>query len=212
MLQFSGSPKTWYGRFDILIGHNKIPCSDVEKDEGKQRSEEPSTEEQSISELNGMSQIEVKTTPLQDSRSQLLAECITCSFLRKKYSAKVNLVPSIGVSKSSIQFYFYDCQNDVFLQSPELPLYEDKNEGDYRLKLFTIMATWLVLNYNFLMTGITENMKSERFGFHTIGACLEFYRKDLEYGHVTPVRPSQFTPWFDSHRTFSCIQSDMVRY
>ena len=211
MLQFSGSPKTWYGRFDILIGHNKVPCSDVAKNEGKPRLEDPSavepstsTEEQSTSKQNGMSQ----TTPLLNSRSQLIAQCITSSFLQRKYSPKVTLFPSIAVTKSTIQFYFYDCQNDVFLQSPELPLF---NADNYSLKLTTIMATWLVLNYNFLMSGITERMKSEKFGFHAIGASLELYQKDLKYVHVTPTKLPEYKPWFEGPSSWYSTQGDEKR-
>jgi hypothetical protein len=49
----------------------------------------------------------------------------------------------------------------------------------------TIIATWLVLNYPYLMSNVTPRMKSEKkFGFHSfVGPNnLKLFQNDIEMG------------------------------
>uniref|UniRef100_K1QJP2 Uncharacterized protein n=1 Tax=Magallana gigas TaxID=29159 RepID=K1QJP2_MAGGI len=151
-----GNPKTWYGRFNIFIG--KFAHEESCEESNKQRCDEidigatvvptpenPDTDDESLSN-DGPSQTEVKTDGLNNHLSHLFSQTIVLSFYQKKCNPALNIVPLIGVSKTHIQFHFYDSEKDVYLASKQMPLFY-KNKT---LQIPTVIATWLVLNYKHL--------------------------------------------------------------
>ena len=183
---FVGNPKTWCGRFDILIGRDISPDVGATVLHAELVDEMPSDEESLAEDL---SQIEVKSDELQKYLSQLISETVVFSFYQKKQFPSLSLVPSIGVSKSHIQFHFYDSEKDVYFISQEMPLfYKDRS-----LHLTTVLAIWLVLNYRYFLSEATEEMTSEgKFGFHAqVSETLHLYKQKIELG-MSSIKPQTF--------------------
>ncbi|XP_078319131.1 uncharacterized protein LOC111118743 [Crassostrea virginica] len=181
-----GNPKTWCGRFDILIGNNISPDVGATVLHAELVDETPSDDESLAEDL---SQIEVMSDELQKNLSQLISETVVFSFYQKKQFPSLSLVPSIGVSKSHIQFHFYDADKDVYFISQEMPLfYKDKS-----LHLTTVLAIWLVLNYRCFLSEATEEMTSEgKFGFHAqVSETLHLYKHKIELG-MSSIKPQTF--------------------
>ena len=203
----TGNSKTWYGGFDILIGklvhegsHVKSKKQKCEFDVGVTVVPESSDTDSSgeDSDNNGLSQTEVKADDLNNHLSQLFSQTIVFSFYEKKCNPALNIVPSIGVSKTHIQFHFYDSQKDIYLASKEMPLFY-KNKT---LQIPTVIATWLVLNYKHLSSGVTKNIENEgKFGFHSqiFSESLHLYQNDVEMG-IT-VQPETFLLSADCYAT-----------
>lgn len=130
---------------------------------------------------SGSSQAEIKLSPLNAHMPQLHSQTIVFSFYQKKCHSDLNLIPFMGVSRNHIQFHFYDSKEDIYLLSREMPLFY----ADKTLNMSTVIATWLVLNYQYLMSGVTAKMKSEKkFGFHSsVGPkYLKLFQNDIEMG------------------------------
>lgn len=190
---FSGNPHTWYGRIDVLLGNypfgkgkskderqGEVAASEVQEDVEPPKD---SLDDLSILDdpLNGSSQVEIKLSPFNAHMSQLHSQTIVFSFYQKKCHPDLHLIPSMGVSRNRIQFHFYNSVEDVYLLSREIPLFY----ADKTLNISTVIATWLVLNYQYLMSGVTAKMKSEKkFGFHSfVGPkYLKLFQKEIEMG------------------------------
>jgi hypothetical protein len=129
-----------------------------------------------------LSQIEVKCDELQTHLSRIISQTIVFSFHQKKHFKFLNLVPSIAVCKRSIQFHFYDAENDLYFVNDEMPLFDV--DGD--LLLTTVIATWLVLNYRIFVPKATEGMLKEgKFGFHSYAQdSLILYQNDITMGNI----------------------------
>lgn len=95
-------------------------------------------------------------TSLESSREQIMAQCIVFSFLQKKlHPDYVNhLIPSIGIARDRLVVFYYDCDNDVLLESSEMPFI--MSQGG--LVKSTFLALWLVLNFKYFCSGITKGM------------------------------------------------------
>lgn len=104
---------------------------------------------------NGFSD-EGTETSLELSREQIMAQCIVFSFLQKKlHPDYVNhLIPSIGIARDRLVVFFYDCDNDVLLESSEMPFITSQGG----LVKSTFLALWLVLNFKYFCSGITKGM------------------------------------------------------
>ena len=153
LVLFSGCEKGWHGSVDILL--ENLPVQVFKS----AMQDDPSE--------SSVSSIEVKSsTHFSDiDESQLIAQTIVFSFLQHKYNkAELEnfLVPAIGISTSHIYVNLYDCENDVFLTS------EKKLQFLAGGELFPekVVLLWLALNYRDFCTGITEEMKSFKAGFH----------------------------------------------
>ncbi|XP_048727651.1 uncharacterized protein LOC125645834 isoform X2 [Ostrea edulis] len=187
-----GNPHTWYGQFGVLLGNYP---SDKGKSEAHRQGEvaasevqEADPQESSSDDLlicddswSGSSQAEIKLSPLNAHMPQLHSQTIVFSFYQKKCHSDLNLIPFMGVSRNHIQFHFYDSKEDIYLLSREMPLFY----ADKTLNMSTVIATWLVLNYQYLMSGVTAKMKSEKkFGFHSsVGPkYLKLFQNDIEMG------------------------------
>lgn len=86
------------------------------------------------------------------------------------------MIPSIGISKDKLVVYFYDCINDVLLESSEMPFLTAQGA----LVKSTIVALWLVLNFKYFCCGITKGMKESGFksGFvQIVQEKLKYYNE-----------------------------------
>lgn len=212
-----GNPKTWYGRFNIFIGKFAHEGSFEESKEQKcdeidigatvvPTPENPDTDDESLSN-DGPSQTEVKTDGLNNHLSHLFSQTIVLSFYQKKCNPALNIVPLIGVSKTHIQFHFYDSEKDIYLASKQMPLFY-KNKT---LQIPTVIATWLVLNYKHLSSGVTRNIENNgKFGFHSqiLPESLPLYQNDIEVGHT--VEPKTFLLNADYHATLVLRKEDKM--
>lgn len=99
---------------------------------------------------------EAETVDLKTDREQIIAQSIVSSFYQKRINPDYtnHMIPSIGILKDKIVVYFYDCINDVLLESSEMPYLTA--QGD--LVKTTIVALWLVLNFKYFCSGITKGM------------------------------------------------------
>lgn len=104
---------------------------------------------------------EAEIVDLKTEREQIIAQSIVSSFyhtmIYPDYSN--HLIPSIGISKDKIVVYFYDCINDVLLESSEMPFLTEQGA----LVKTTIVALWLVLNFKYFCCGITKGMEESDF-------------------------------------------------
>lgn len=130
-----------------------------------------------------VSSVEIKDSEFFSAKNeeQLKAQTIVFSFLQKKFNRdklKNCLVPGIGISSERLYIYFYDSEHDVLISS------------DYKLDMFrrkrklideVVVLLWLTLNYRYLCTGITEEMKGFRaVFFQKAGPLLDAYRDNVD--------------------------------
>ncbi|KAK3084628.1 hypothetical protein FSP39_016549 [Pinctada imbricata] len=176
-----GNPKTYYGRLDVIVGRferKAVKAGAVGACEVHDTDSSDVIDEQD--DLVDASNVEVKVSTLSSHMSQLLSQAIVFSFYLHKCNSEATFVPTIGISKESIQVHFYDSERDIYLMSREMRLFK---RGTKELHLPTIVALWLVLNYSDLMTEATcEMQQEERFGFHTFSgqSTLQRYKRDIK--------------------------------
>lgn len=216
----AGNPKTWYGRFNIFIGKFAHEGTCEESKEQKcdeidigatvvptpEKPDTDSSDDESLSN-DEPSQTEVKTDGLNNHLSHLFSQTIVFSFYQKKCNPALNIVPLIGVSKTHIQFHFYDSEKDIYLASKQMPLFY-KNKT---LQIPTVIATWLVLNYKHLSSGVTRNIEKDgKFGFHCqiMPESLHLYQNNIEMGHT--VEPETFLLNADYHATLVLRKDDKM--
>lgn len=137
-----GSPEVWHGNVDAMMD---ISIKFVK-------------EEACTSDGYGN---EAKIADLKTDREQIIAQSIVSSFYQKRINPDYtdHMIPSIGISKDKIVVYFYDCINDVLLESSEMPFLTAQGA----LVKSTIVALWLVLNFKYFCSGITKGMKESGF-------------------------------------------------
>ena len=63
------------------------------------------------------------------------------------------------MSKKQVAFCFYDCENDILLETPLINL----TMQTQMLDKSTIVKLWRVLNYKYLCSGVLEEMKKADF-------------------------------------------------
>lgn len=107
---------------------------------------------------------EAEIVDLKTDREQIIAQSIVSSFYQKRVNPDYtnHMIPSIGISKDKIVVYFYDCINDVLLESSEMPYLTAQGTQGALVKT-TIVALWLVLNFKYVCSGITKGMKESGF-------------------------------------------------
>lgn len=66
---------------------------------------------------------EAEIVDLKTDREQIIAQSIVSSFYQKRINPDYtnHMIPSIGILKDKIVVYFYDCINDVLIESYEMP-------------------------------------------------------------------------------------------
>ena len=143
----------WHGNVDIIMGpHSEILVH---------ASGDPSDADDEDS----LSSFEVEDdSTLSDNIPQIISETIVFAFLKKKENPSFDnyLIPTAGVSKRDILFYFYDPEYDILLESAPFKLFESTCESGI-ISYPTILALWFVLNYKTFCTGITEAMLERNF-------------------------------------------------
>nr|XP_022307430.1 uncharacterized protein LOC111113434 isoform X2 [Crassostrea virginica]XP_022307431.1 uncharacterized protein LOC111113434 isoform X2 [Crassostrea virginica] len=160
-----GSPPVWHGHLDVMM--------DISVKFAEEEADSPGG-------YGNHSSDEVKLMDLKTSREQIIAQSIVFSFYQKRVNPDYanHLIPSIGISKEKIVVYFYDCINDVLLESPEMPYIS----ADGAFVKPTIVALWLVLNFKYFCSGITKGIKE--LGF-TSGFVQIVQEKLKYYNEVT---------------------------
>jgi hypothetical protein len=172
----SGNKDVWHGTLDVMLESCDIGVGFTSKPEDKSPGERAS--------------VEIKCNDLGSvsTRDQALAKTITFSFLQKqRHSLTMDhyLIPCILASSTEVQYFFYDCNNDILLQSRKYPLFistGDKLELSYQ----TILSTWLVLNYKYLCSGPTKYiLDAPKAGFPKFaGPALKVYKSNLKFQNV----------------------------
>ncbi|XP_033760037.1 uncharacterized protein LOC117342136 [Pecten maximus] len=168
-----GEPSVWHGCPNIILSHGEeqvpvLVSGDTEISQGSKSS------------------VEVKSKHLNynEVKHQMIAQAITFSFLQKKRfpSSKNSLVPAIGVSPKEVIFFFYDCKEDVLMQSVKMPLRSGKG-----VRYSTLIAIWLAVNYKYLGSGLTGNLQTapKSHFFSLAKEVLHVYRNDLSMGGVS---------------------------
>ena len=117
--------------------------------------------------------------------NQIMSQAIVFSFLQQKLHPKlqVSLVPTIGISAKELLIYFYDCKNDILLQSIGGFNFQTT---DPVVRTHTILVMWLVVNYKYLCDGFVETLKQAPKAnfFEVSGDKLELYRQKVFCGDV----------------------------
>ena len=120
-----------------------------------------------VDSISDSSSIEVKACtgnkPVEKAKEQILAETIVFSFLQKNESPELDhyLIPTLGFSTEFVKVCLYDCEHDVLLETRDLKLSDSSGITPH----ITIIV-WSVLNYKYLCTGLREEMKVYKSGFH----------------------------------------------
>ncbi|XP_033748875.1 uncharacterized protein LOC117333606 [Pecten maximus] len=165
----AGNEEVWHGSLDIIINDDVIVVKPLENTDGN------SLEERKPASL--------KNNP------QIIAETIVFSFLQKQRHSEDDhyLFPCIGVTGKDLVFFFYDSDNDVLLESSPIPLLVEDSGGEFRINFVAVLASWLVINYKYLCSGLTESMLStdKKAGFFShAGSMLDIYEYSLKLGNV----------------------------
>ncbi|XP_069106187.1 uncharacterized protein [Argopecten irradians] len=179
-----GNEEVWHGSLDIIINNDLV----VEPVDGI-KPESP----------GGKSPVEVKLKPGSlKSNPQIIAETIVFSFLQKQRHSENDhfLFPCIGVAGKDLVFYFYDSYHDVLLESTPIPIFVEDSSGESKINFVAVLASWLVVNYKYLCSGLTEAMlsteKKADFFVHA-GSKLDIYESALRLGNVGVSCQSQKT-------------------
>lgn len=119
-----------------------------------------------------------------DITSQLIAQTIVFSFAQKKKHPEYKkfLFPTVGINRTKVIFHFYDSEHDILLKSRVFPIFERK-----KLNYDAILAIWLVVNYKYLCSGSTKEIRNEakkaNFFQHS-GSQLPIYNNELIIGGI----------------------------
>ena len=167
----SGCIEGWHGRSDILINNVPVNCA-------------VQTEEDNFESQSSVSQTSFSTTEKFDDKdiNQLQAQTIVFSFLQCKLNRlqmKNCLVPGIGISANKVKCFFYDCEEDIFLETAELKL---QISDDKIISPSTVVFLWLALNYQLFCSGVTDRMKIFKADFFgRVGDHLDKYKNDVAF-------------------------------
>ncbi|XP_048731284.2 uncharacterized protein LOC125648336 [Ostrea edulis] len=164
-----GNAEVWHGNIKIILNGNCV----IEPDSGNQGG----------------------TTTLS-TNPQIIAETVVFSFLQKQNhpERETFLAPCIGVRYSDLFVMFYDAEHDVLLESCRIPLAKAKEPNKFSVT--AVIVSWMVVNYKFLCTGLTEEMinfyKAEFF--EQAGSKLDVYKVKLYMGNVTSLQTTVAKP------------------
>ena len=145
---FTGCPEVWHGFVDLMIGMIGINIATIEPDSPGGSGNRSSIE------------VKIENTDLKSNKEQMIAQSIVLSFLQQKLHPEFvnHLIPSIGISKEMLVIYYYDCKNDVLIESSQMPYIQDE-----KLCIPTIVALWLALNFKYFCSGITKGMNNSSY-------------------------------------------------
>ena len=148
----TGHPEVWHGCADILIGQKHVQV-DV-KDESEELENELEDEDS-----NDMFE-DKKDKELSHQKSQLISQALVFGCLqRKQYPELDTFIPTVGISRENVVFYFHDSENDILIESSIFDIFKMvMKERRVTLTYETILALWLTLNYRYLSSGVTQSM------------------------------------------------------
>ena len=183
----------WHGCADILVGQKLKVQVDVA---GKL---DESMEDEDIA----RALLELKTDELCYFKNQLLSEAVVFGCLQRQVCPLL-FAPTIGISKESVIFYFYDSVRDILIESRRFGLfYIDKETKPFRTRLAydTVLALWLALNYRYLSTGVTKSMVNRtdykaNFWEQLPDGVQDIYRNELQFGSTRDCQRS-LLDWCD---------------
>ena len=152
MFYLTGHPEVWHGYADILIGQKYVQV-DV-KDESDELENELEDEDS-----NDMFENK-KDKELSHQKSQLISQALVFGCLQKKqYPELDTFIPTVGISRENVVFYFHDSENDILIESSIFDIFKMvMKERRVTLTYETILALWLTLNYRYLSSGVTQSM------------------------------------------------------
>ncbi|XP_061187641.1 uncharacterized protein LOC133195727 [Saccostrea echinata] len=175
-----GNREVWHGNVDVIIKSDLIvqplenlPCSP----EGTAPFEE-----------------KVKSYALSGN-AQIISQTIVFSFLQKQMHPEREhfLTPCIAVGNSSMIVMFYDSEHDVILESSSIPLFRTSGENGFEFDDCAILVSWLAVNYKFLSSGLTEEMKKCKSHFFTEAQeKLKIYEQKLQLGNISSLPVHSF--------------------
>lgn len=155
---FSGNPEVWHGNVDLIVNNDLLVNSVNEESGGSSLCKDP----------------------------QFIAQTIVSSFLQRQTHPERRhfLTPSIGVRRKELFFMFYDAQHDVLLESSKIPLAKAMQPDKFNWS--AIILSWLVVNYRFLCTGLTDEMVNFHKAdfFQQALPKLKVYKEKLYVGNV----------------------------
>lgn len=158
----------WHGNLDIVISDLAVVHVENETESA-----------------DGKSIVEVKMKSALSRNSETIAQTIVFSFLQKKAHPERDsfLTPCIGIGSSELVVMFYDSEHDILLESSSIPLFTDPSSLEFSYT--AILVSWLVVNYNFLCTGLPDHMTAYNSDFCVhAGKKLKVYEENLVLGNV----------------------------
>lgn len=164
-----GIPRGWHGRLDILMNDVPVHVTSIASTD----SDLPVHGDCSSLEENATADI------MASCREQIRAQTIVFSFWQQKVHPELDsfLIPNIAISKEKIAFCFYDSENDMLLETPLFDLFANSF-----LNIPSVVVLWLVLNFKFFCSGLSEEIKNTGFKadfFKILGANVEKYKHDI---------------------------------
>lgn len=173
---FTGNEQCWHESLDIIFGSIDLFTSVVKaktSDEGSPGGKIPVD-------------INLDTFNNSDTRSQILAQIITFSFLKRQMHIDTMtsfLVPCIALTKEELKVFFYDSENDLLIENREHKIFGDDGEINYE----AVIILWLVLNYKFTGSGVTSTLlAAPKSNFcHHAEKMLNVYKGELKYTGVS---------------------------
>ncbi|XP_069112403.1 uncharacterized protein [Argopecten irradians] len=171
-----GSPHVWNGNLDILVNYEVPIVVGLHSEENCDRS-------------GGK-----LSAGIQPRRNDLLknhqnmAKAIVFSFLQKLRHPEYEhfLCPCICVTAKDLIVVFYDSKNDILLESSIVPLISQRVTSVGKVNMAAILTAWLVVNYNCLCDGLTNELEtSAKTGFFRHAAAkMNIYENYLQIGDV----------------------------
>jgi hypothetical protein len=153
--------KGWQGELDIVMGM-KMPIKIAQTTDN-------SLFDENISQYSASAEVN-RHDFTESDLNQMLAQTILFSFCKGK-----GLIPCIGLGSSFVKLHFYDCEKDILLRSNTLNLMLSEEHESF--ETVTILMLWLTLNYELLCSGVPDELKNLKAGFHEeLGSFLECYK------------------------------------
>ena len=163
----------WHGFLDLIMEGAEVVIDTLEGDK------------ESVQDFDSTIQKDFEMTDVSaGSRiAQVAAETIVYSFYHHYLHPERShsLIPCIGVSYTSIVFYFYDSVNDIMLGSTQFPLMQAGHPP--KLNITTLFALWMVLNHKHFCNGLVlvGADKLPKANFMTIASSkLDVYKEGLK--------------------------------
>lgn len=161
----------WHGRLDVIMDEVPVVITGEEDlTDSPVYGNNASIENKSSKEL------------LPTCCRQIRSKAIVYSFWQQKQHPDLEnfLIPTIAMSKEQMAFCFYDCENDLLLETPPIYLFD---ESKVHLRRASILALWLVLNFKYFSSGVPLKLQKSKYSagfFSQVGSLLDNYRNNVE--------------------------------